>query len=204
MLLPRFLKWIRYAPTGLLHLFRRPLARLRPSHFGADDGDLLKYGLLRWPTSATLLPECKSLLVTEARRLVLLDLCTGKLDAVTEQSFFNLVGVAHYGLSKLLLLEAVRGQEGVLWWFDLETRSLEAITGQFRNVWGLATVPDRRIAIVAEGSSWPDGKLKVVDLKTGTVDTLPASLHRPRQVLVLDNSNVLVTTADGVCEVAID
>lgn len=77
--------------------------------------DFLEYGMLSWPTSADAVTSQDAVLITEARRLVMLDLRSLRARPLSPPQFFNLVGVRSISPQRCILLEHVLGQEGVLW-----------------------------------------------------------------------------------------
>jgi hypothetical protein len=141
--------------------------------------DFLEYGMLSWPTSADAVASEDAALITEARRLVMLDLRSLEARPLSEPQFFNLVAVRGVSPGRCILLEHVLGQEGVLWDFDYETGVLSPVLAGIRNATGLLLTPDCAEALVSEGGDAPHGKIWRVDLQSKTATVFIPGLHRP-------------------------
>jgi len=163
--------------------------------------DFLEYGMVSWPTSADTVPSEDAVLITEARRLIMLDLCSLKARSLTEPQFFNLVAVRAVSPSRCILLEHVLGQEGVLWDFDYETGVLTPVLAGIRNATGLLLTPDCAEALISEGGDAPNGNVWRVDLKRKTTSVFVPGLHRPGGMSMLGTDAIAVATAGAVIRI---
>lgn len=163
--------------------------------------DFLEYGMLSWPTSADAVASEDAVLITEARRLIMLDLRTLKARPLSPPQFFNLVAVRSVSPQRCILLEHVLGQEGVLWDFDYETSVLTPLLAGIRNATGLLITPGGTEALVSQGDDAPQGKIWRVDLQRRTTAVLEPGLHRPSGMSLLGDDAIAVATAGAVIRI---
>jgi hypothetical protein len=163
--------------------------------------DFLEYGMLSWPTSADAVESEDAVLITEARRLIMLDLRSLKARALSQPQFFNLVAVRGVSPDRCILLEHVLRQEGVLWDFDYETSVLTPVLAGIRNATGLLLTPDRGEALVSQGDDAPDGKIWRVELRRKTTTVFASGLHRPGGMSMLGDDAIAIATAGAVIRI---
>jgi hypothetical protein len=85
---------------------------------------------------------------------------------------------------------------------DLSRGSVDVVAAGWSGIGSVAVFPDRRIAILAGGGRWPRGFALGIDLDTGRETMRWAGLNRPGHLLARTNDKVLLSTADGLVELA--
>ncbi|MEY2563611.1 MAG: hypothetical protein QOH88_1804 [Verrucomicrobiota bacterium] len=165
--------------------------------------DFLDYGMLSWPTSADPVPAGKTVLTTEARRVIVLDLHRRTAQPISNAQFFNLAVVRCVSAERCILLEHVLRREGVLWDFDYRANRLTPILAGIQNATGLVLSPDGTEALISQGDDAPNGKIWRLDLRRKTTTVLQGGLHRPGAMCVLNNSELAVATAGALIRITL-
>jgi hypothetical protein len=181
-------------------------AILRTARYRSGIGaavEFLDFGMLSWPTFAEAVPSQNIVLITEARRLVMIDLSSRTARAVTEPRFFNLAAVRHVGGQRCILLEHVLQQEGVLWEVDYGTQTVTPILAGIRNAAGLLLNSTKKLAFIAQGDDTPNGKIWQVDLTTKITSVITSHLDRPGPMVALDDDHLAVATAGALVKIAL-
>jgi hypothetical protein len=163
--------------------------------------EFLDYGMLSWPTFAEAVAPQNIVLITEARRLVMIDLNLRIARALTEPRFFNLAAVRHLEGQRCILLKHVLQQEGVLWEIDYGNQTATPILAGIRNATGLLLNSTKTLAFVAQGDNAPDGKIWQVDLATKIVSLVTTNLDRPGAMVAFDDDHIAVATANAVMKI---
>ena len=181
-------------------------AILRTSQYRSGVGaavEFLDYGMLSWPTSAEAVASQNIILITEARRLVMIDLNSRTARALTEPRFFNLAAVCHVEGQRCILLEHVLQQEGVLWAIDYGNQTVTPILAGIRNATGLLIDATKELAFVAQGDNAPNGKIWQVNLTTKISSLIATNLDRPGAMVALNDDHLAVVTAGALVKIAL-
>ena len=165
--------------------------------------EFLDYGMLSWPTSAEAVDSQNIILITEARRLVMIDLNSRTGRALTDPRFFNLAAVRHVEGQRCILLEHVLQQEGVLWTIDYGNQTATPILAGIRNATGLLLDSTKELAFVAQGDDAPNGKIWQVNLTTKISSLIATNLDRPAAMVALDDDHIAVATARALVKIAL-
>jgi hypothetical protein len=179
-------------------------AILRTARYRSGVGaavEFLDYGMLSWPTFAEAVAAQNIVLITEARRLVMIDLNLRTARALTEPRFFNLAAVRHLEGQRCVLLEHVLQQEGVLWEVDYGNQTATPILAGIRNATGLLLNSTKTLAFVAQGDNAPDGKIWQVNLTTRVVSLVATNLDRPGAIVALDDDHLAVATVNALMKI---
>lgn len=162
--------------------------------------DFLKNRMLSWPTSVDAIPNTETVLITESRRLVALDIRLSKVWALSDRRFLNLMAVRHFCNERCLLLENVLKEQGVLWEFDYVANNLRPVLAGIPNATGLLITPTAE-ALITQGDDAPAGKIWRVNLATGNVSVLAQRLNRPGAMVMLGQTAVAVATAGALVRI---
>ena len=165
--------------------------------------EFLDYGMLSWPTFAEAVPSQNIILITEARRLVMIDFNSRTARALTEPRFFNLAAVRHVEGQRCILLEHVLQQEGVLWAIDYGNQIATPILAGIRNATGLLIDATKELAFVAQGDDAPNGKIWQVNLTTKISSLIATNLDRPGAMVALNDDHLAVATAGALVKIAL-
>jgi hypothetical protein len=179
-------------------------AILRTAQYRSGVGaavEFLDYGMLSWPTFAEAVPSQNILLITEARRLVMIDLNLRTARALTEPRFFNLAAVRHVHGQRCILLEHVLQQEGVLWEIDYGNQTATPILAAIPSATGLLLNSTKELAFVAQGDDAPNGKIWQVNLATKISSLIATNLDRPGALIGLDADHLAVVTANALVKI---
>jgi SIR2-like protein len=181
-------------------------AMLRTARYRSGVGaavEFLDYGMLSWPTFADAVTSQNIVLITEARRLVMIDLNLRTARALTEPRFFNLAAVRHVEGKRCILLEHVLQQEGVLWEIDYGHQTATPILAGISNATGLLLNSTKELAFVAQGDDAPNGKIWQVNLTTKFSSLFANNLDRPGAMVALDDDHIAVATARALVKIAL-
>lgn len=161
-------------------------------------------GGVRWPSALLLETPAVSLLFTEARAVMRLDLNAGSVAPAAQLSLpFNVVGLAWESLGNLLVADAGVHPRGFgrLMRADLVSQKVDVIAAGWSGIGSLAALPLSGVALLGLVGPWPRGAALAVDLRSGRQTRLWEGLNRPGHFIVsADETEVLLSTADGLVE----
>ncbi|MDY7091558.1 MAG: SIR2 family protein [Acidobacteriota bacterium] len=193
--------------------FLRASARLaRKSFSGLPLSEILGRGLgvLSWPTSVLLERPGVSVLLTEARALVRLDLASRKLSYPVEIPLcFNLVSLSRGPGGSILMVDGgvYPHGRGRLLVADLDSGRVQVLYESATRLTHVAWHERHEMALVSTGWGWPRGKVLAFRLG-GTGASLVGQwegLDYPGPITVIEEMDlVLVGTAEGLVELSTD
>lgn len=179
----------------------------RPTSDAEQSSHLETFGVLSWPTAIEVIPRADMFLLIRSKTII----SVASQESSTQWrrfpncSFLNLTIVAHLIDSRFLLLETVRGAQGVLWEIDVSdpSSSPKFLIGGLREPSGLVVLPDRHRILFTENLPHCSGRLWLANLNDNCrAELIREDLDQPGEMALLTDTSVAMITREALREVA--
>ena len=181
----------------------------RPTSDAEQSAHLETWGVLGWPTAVEAIPESERFLVIRSKTIVGI----APAEPSTEWQrfpncgFLNLTVAAYLAERRFLLLETVRGAQGVLWEVDVSNPATKPkfLIGGLREPAGLVVLPDKERILFSETLPEQRGRLWLAHLSSkGTAQMICETLDQPGEMTLLTDHSVAIITREALREVCFD